>query len=304
MQELVRQAMREGALGFSTSQLDIHVGEDGREVPCNHAEPRRDPRALRRCWRSSSAARVEIIPRSIAAGYDEARSPADPRHVPRLGPADRAQRPPADAGESDELGAHAGVRARGCRRRRPPAPAVHHQRARPAPQARRHLHLRRDADLARGADRARAGALAAPARSARCARSCAPSSTTSADAPRRLHVGRARGRGGARRRARRLGRPHRGRAGRAQRGVDPLDAFLDCRSQRICRPSGRRGSTRWRSAFIEHVVRSRRHRSDRHVRLERRRRPPGLVRRRRLHHPPAHRLGARPAHASSRRSGA
>jgi hypothetical protein len=29
MQELVRQAMREGALGFSTSQIDIHVGEDG-----------------------------------------------------------------------------------------------------------------------------------------------------------------------------------------------------------------------------------------------------------------------------------
>ena len=37
MQELVRQAMREGALGFSTSQLDIHVGDDGREVPSNHA---------------------------------------------------------------------------------------------------------------------------------------------------------------------------------------------------------------------------------------------------------------------------
>ena len=40
MQELVRQAMRDGAIGFSTSQLDIHVGEDGREVPSNHA--RRD----------------------------------------------------------------------------------------------------------------------------------------------------------------------------------------------------------------------------------------------------------------------
>ena len=37
MKELVRQGMREGAIGFSTSQVDIHVGEDGREVPSNHA---------------------------------------------------------------------------------------------------------------------------------------------------------------------------------------------------------------------------------------------------------------------------
>ena len=33
------QAMREGALGFSSSQLDIHVAHDGREVPSNHAAP-------------------------------------------------------------------------------------------------------------------------------------------------------------------------------------------------------------------------------------------------------------------------
>ena len=37
MQEIVRQAMREGALGFSTSQIEIHVGEDGRPVPSNLA---------------------------------------------------------------------------------------------------------------------------------------------------------------------------------------------------------------------------------------------------------------------------
>ncbi|MEE8164847.1 MAG: amidohydrolase family protein, partial [Myxococcota bacterium] len=37
MKELVREAMREGAIGFSTSQLALHVGEDGREVPSNHA---------------------------------------------------------------------------------------------------------------------------------------------------------------------------------------------------------------------------------------------------------------------------
>ncbi|MBY0401037.1 amidohydrolase family protein, partial [Myxococcota bacterium] len=37
MKALVRQAMEEGAVGFSTSQVDLHVGEDGREVPSNHA---------------------------------------------------------------------------------------------------------------------------------------------------------------------------------------------------------------------------------------------------------------------------
>ena len=40
MKECVRQAMREGAIGFSTSQLDLHVGEDGREVPSNQPAPR------------------------------------------------------------------------------------------------------------------------------------------------------------------------------------------------------------------------------------------------------------------------
>jgi len=37
MQELVRQAMREGAMGFSTSQLDVHLGDDGSGVPSNYA---------------------------------------------------------------------------------------------------------------------------------------------------------------------------------------------------------------------------------------------------------------------------
>src|SRR4029079_14696098 len=39
MRDLVRDAMREGALGFSSSQHDIHVAHDGREVPSNHAAP-------------------------------------------------------------------------------------------------------------------------------------------------------------------------------------------------------------------------------------------------------------------------
>lgn len=71
MQELVRQAMRDGAIGFSTSQLDIHVGEDGREVPCNHAD-HDEIRALASVLAEFERGAVEIIPRSAAAGYDDA----------------------------------------------------------------------------------------------------------------------------------------------------------------------------------------------------------------------------------------
>jgi N-acyl-D-aspartate/D-glutamate deacylase len=71
MQELVRAAMREGALGFSTSQLDIHVGEDGREVPSNHAAAD-EIVALASVLAEFDRGAVEIIPRSFGAGYDDA----------------------------------------------------------------------------------------------------------------------------------------------------------------------------------------------------------------------------------------
>ena len=71
MKELVRQAMREGAVGFSTSQLDIHIGEDGREVPSNHAS-QEEVVALCGVLAEFDHGAVEIIPRSFAAGYDEA----------------------------------------------------------------------------------------------------------------------------------------------------------------------------------------------------------------------------------------
>jgi hypothetical protein len=70
MQVLVRQAMREGALGLSTSQLDIHVGEDGREVPSNHAAPE-EILALASVLAEFDHGAIEIIPRSFAEGYDE-----------------------------------------------------------------------------------------------------------------------------------------------------------------------------------------------------------------------------------------
>jgi len=70
MQELVRAAMREGAGGFSTSQIAIHVGEDGRPVPSNLAS-REEILALGSVLAEFDRGAIEIIPASFAAGYDE-----------------------------------------------------------------------------------------------------------------------------------------------------------------------------------------------------------------------------------------
>jgi N-acyl-D-aspartate/D-glutamate deacylase len=71
MQDLVRAAMREGALGFSTSQLDIHADDRGRGVPCNHAT-REEIVALCAVLAEFDRGAIEFIPRSLAQGYDEA----------------------------------------------------------------------------------------------------------------------------------------------------------------------------------------------------------------------------------------
>jgi N-acyl-D-aspartate/D-glutamate deacylase len=70
MQDLVRQAMREGALGFSTSQVAVHVGDDGREVPSNHASAE-EIVALCSVLAEFDHGAIEVIPRSFAEGYDE-----------------------------------------------------------------------------------------------------------------------------------------------------------------------------------------------------------------------------------------
>ncbi|MGH7820247.1 MAG: N-acyl-D-amino-acid deacylase family protein, partial [Candidatus Binatia bacterium] len=67
MQALVRAAMREGALGFSTSQLDIHVAHDGREVPSNHAAPE-EIVALSSVLAEFGHGALEFIPRSFVSG--------------------------------------------------------------------------------------------------------------------------------------------------------------------------------------------------------------------------------------------
>ncbi len=71
MCELVREAMRQGAVGFSTSQLDLHVGEDGRGVPSNHASPD-EIIALSAVLAEFPHGVIEIIPRSHSEGHDEA----------------------------------------------------------------------------------------------------------------------------------------------------------------------------------------------------------------------------------------
>ncbi len=71
MQDLVRAAMREGAIGFSTSQVELHVGDDGREVPSNHATPE-EIVALASVLAEFDHGAIEIIPRSFASGYDKA----------------------------------------------------------------------------------------------------------------------------------------------------------------------------------------------------------------------------------------
>ena len=70
MKELVRQSMKEGAIGFSTSQLDLHVGDDGREVPSNHASAE-EILALASVLAEFDHGAIEIIPRSMSEGYNE-----------------------------------------------------------------------------------------------------------------------------------------------------------------------------------------------------------------------------------------
>jgi N-acyl-D-aspartate/D-glutamate deacylase len=71
MQELVRAAMREGALGFSTSQLEIHADDQGRGVPCNHAAPE-EIVALCAVLAEFERGAIEFIPQSLASGYSDA----------------------------------------------------------------------------------------------------------------------------------------------------------------------------------------------------------------------------------------
>ena len=74
MAELVRAAMRDGAIGFTSSQLELHVAHDGRGVPSNHAAPE-ELIALAGVLAEFGRGSIEFIPRTFLEGYsDEDRS--------------------------------------------------------------------------------------------------------------------------------------------------------------------------------------------------------------------------------------
>ena len=70
MQELVRAAMRDGAIGFTSSQLELHVAHDGRGVPSNHAAPE-ELVALAGVLKEFGRGSIEFIPRTFLNGYSD-----------------------------------------------------------------------------------------------------------------------------------------------------------------------------------------------------------------------------------------
>lgn len=68
---LVRAAFRDGAIGFTSSQLELHVAHDGRGVPSNHAGPD-ELVALAAVLREVGRGSIEFIPRTFLNGYDDA----------------------------------------------------------------------------------------------------------------------------------------------------------------------------------------------------------------------------------------
>lgn len=70
MQALVDQAMRDGALGLSTSQLDVHADHEGKPVPPNLATPE-EIVALSSVLADYSQGALEHLCRTFAIGYDE-----------------------------------------------------------------------------------------------------------------------------------------------------------------------------------------------------------------------------------------
>ena len=71
MQALVRAAFEDGAVGFTSSQLDIHVAHDGRGVPSNHATPE-ELVSLASVLSEFRHGAIEFIPRTFLDGYDDA----------------------------------------------------------------------------------------------------------------------------------------------------------------------------------------------------------------------------------------
>ncbi|MEX2267797.1 MAG: amidohydrolase family protein, partial [Acidimicrobiia bacterium] len=92
MQVLVRDALADGAVGFTSSQLELHVAHDGRGVPSNYASPD-ELVALASVLAERGRGSIEFIPRTFLNGYDDddrelmlamARASGRPVHVNTL----------------------------------------------------------------------------------------------------------------------------------------------------------------------------------------------------------------------------
>ncbi len=71
MVALVRESLAAGAVGFTSSQLDLHQAHDGRPVPSNLAAPE-EIVALAAVLAEFDHGAIEFIPRSFLTGYDDA----------------------------------------------------------------------------------------------------------------------------------------------------------------------------------------------------------------------------------------
>jgi N-acyl-D-aspartate/D-glutamate deacylase len=70
MVALTTAALDEGAYGFTSSQLELHVAHDGRGVPSNHAHADELIALAETVGRHGRGA-IEFIPRSFLTGYDD-----------------------------------------------------------------------------------------------------------------------------------------------------------------------------------------------------------------------------------------
>ena len=71
MVTITEAALAEGAYGFTSSQLELHVAHDGRGVPSNHAQADELIALAETVGRHGRGA-IEFIPRSFLTGYDDA----------------------------------------------------------------------------------------------------------------------------------------------------------------------------------------------------------------------------------------
>jgi N-acyl-D-aspartate/D-glutamate deacylase len=67
---LLARSLDEGAIGFTSSQLDLHVAHDGRPVPCNLAAPDELVR-LAAVLKARDHGAIEFIPRTFLTGYSD-----------------------------------------------------------------------------------------------------------------------------------------------------------------------------------------------------------------------------------------